>query len=69
MAIVSQNVGKVVDRHGENRSRTTSRGVATLGSIRHVPKHKFDNFFFYKSILHSPTGVRMKICFITLLNL
>jgi hypothetical protein len=59
MAIVSRNVGKVVDRHGENRSRTTSRGVATLDSSRHVPKYKFDNFFFYKSIPHSPTGVRM----------
>ena len=44
--LYTQNVGKVVDRHGENRSCTTSRGVATLDSSRHVPKYKFDNFFF-----------------------
>ena len=30
-------------------------GVATLGSSRHVPIHKFDNFFLYKTMLHFPT--------------
>jgi hypothetical protein len=34
MAIVSQNVGKVVDRHGENRSRTTSRGVRSYDRFK-----------------------------------
>jgi len=28
---------------------------------RHVPIHKFDNFF-YKSVLHFPTGIHMYIC-------
>jgi hypothetical protein len=35
------------------------RGVATLDSSRHVPIHKFANFFFYKSMLHFPTRIRM----------
>ena len=35
------------------------RGVATLGSNRHVPKHKFDNIFLYKAILQFPTGIDM----------
>ena len=34
-------------------------GVATLGSSRHVPIHKFDNFVLYKTMLHFPTGIPM----------
>jgi len=39
-------------------SEQISRVVATFGSSRHVPIHKFDNFF-NKSMLHLSTGIRM----------
>jgi hypothetical protein len=40
-------------------SKKTIRGVATLGLSSHVPMHKFDNIFFYKSMLHFPIGIRL----------
>ena len=37
------------------------RGVATLGSSRHMPIHTVE-FCFYKSMLYFPTGIRIQIC-------
>jgi hypothetical protein len=49
-------------QHGRTYMYIVYRGVATLDSSRHMPIHKFDNYFCFKSLFHFPTEIHMKIC-------